>query len=271
VNPRYFHAMQIPLRKGRFFSEQDAQGAPAVLLINEALARRYWPGQNPIGKRIGNGRPDGWMSVVGVVGDIHHMNLAAPPDPEIFFPFAQRPQTDMKLTMRTSSDPMRFVPLLRQSVKELDREQPVSSIASLEQARSDSLSTNRFSALLLGIFAAVALLLATLGIYGVISFSVEQRRHDIGIRMALGALRSDVLRMVVGQGIILTIIGIGSGLIAAFALMRVLDSLLFGVKATDPLIFFGVAILFALIAVLASYIPARRATRVDPMVALRYE
>lgn len=271
VNPRYFQAMQIPLRKGRFFSEQDAQGAPAVLLINEALARRYWPKQNPIGKRIGNGRPAGWMSVVGVVGDIRHMSLAAPPDPEIYFPFAQHPQTNMKLTIRTSSDPMNFVPLLRQAVMELDREQPVTSMASLEEVRSDSIAANRLSALLLGIFAAVALLLATLGIYGVISFSVEQRRHDIGIRMALGALSTDVLRTVMGQGALLTMIGIGSGLIAAFALTRVISSLLFGVKATDPLVFIGVAFLFAFVAALASYIPARRAASVDPMVALRHE
>ncbi len=271
VNPRYFQALQIPLRKGRFFSEQDAQGAPAVLLINEALARRYWPNQNPIGKRIGNGRPDGWMSVTGVVGDIHHMNLAAPPDPEIYFPFAQRPQTDMKLTIRTSSDPMHFVPLLRQAILELDREQPISGIASLEQARSDSLATNRFSAMLLGIFAAVALLLATLGIYGVISFSVEQRRHDIGIRMALGARCSDVLRTVVFQGTLLAAIGIGLGLMAAYALTRVLSTLLYGVKATDPLVFLGVPLLFASIAAWASFLPARRAASVDPMVALRHE
>jgi putative ABC transport system permease protein len=271
VNSRYFQALQIPLRKGRFFSERDAQGAPEVLLINEALSRRYWPGQNPIGKRIGNGRPDGWMTVVGVVGDIHHMKLAAPPAPEIFFPFAQRPQTDMTLTVRTSSDPMRFVPLLRQAVVQLDRQQPVFRIDSLERRRSDSLASNRFSTFLLGIFAAVALLLATLGIYGVISFSVEQRRHDIGIRMALGALNRDVLRMVVGQGVILTMIGIGTGLIAAYALTRVLSSLLFGVNATDPRVFLGVAILFAFVAALASYIPARRAASVDPLVALRHE
>ncbi len=271
VNTQYFRALQIPLVKGRLFTEQDAAGKAPVLIINETMARRYWPNQDPIGKRAGDGRPDGWMRVVGVVGDIHHMNLASAPDAEIFFPFPQNPQAGMNLTLRTSSDPLNFAPLLRRAIMELDREQPVARVASLEQAWSDSMTTNRFSAMLLGIFAALALLLAILGIYGVISFSVTHRQHEIGIRMALGARGSDVLRMVVFQGTLLAAFGIGLGLMAAYALTRVLSSLLYGVKATDPLVFLGVSLLFASIAALASFLLARRAASVDPMVALRHE
>ena len=271
VNPKYFRAMQIPLRKGRFFAEQDNQRAPRVLIVNETMARRYWPSQDPIGKRVGTGAPEGWMAVVGVVGDIRHKSLAQEPDAEIFLPFAQNPQLAMHLVVRTSSDPLRLAPVLRRTVMGLDREQPVTHIASMEEAWFNSMATNRLSAILLGIFAAVALLLAIIGIYGVISYSVMHRCHEIGIRMAMGAKTSDVLRMVVGQGTLLAAIGILSGLAAALAATRVLSSLLFAVKATDPLVFLGVSMLFGVIAALASYLPARRAARVDPVVVLRYE
>ena len=271
VTPKYFQAMQIPLRKGRFFAEQDNQRAPRVLIVNETMARRYWPGQDPIGKRVGTGAPEGWMPVVGVVGDVRHKSLAQEPDAEVFLPFAQNPQPAMHLVARTSSDPLRLAPVLRHTVMEMDREQPVTHIASMEQAWFNSMATNRLSAILLGIFATVALLLAIVGIYGVISYSVMHRSHEIGIRMAMGAQNSDVLRMVVGQGTLLAAIGIVSGVVAALAATRVLSSLLFAVKATDPLVFLGMSLLFAAIAILASYVPARRAAQVDPVVVLRHE
>jgi putative ABC transport system permease protein len=271
VNTRYFQAMRIHLRKGRLFAEQDTPGAPRVLIVNETMARRYWPNQDPLGKRVGTGRPEDWMSVVGVVGDVRHVSLTQEPDAEIFLPFAQNPQPDMTLTVRTSSEPLQLAPALRQAVMELDRDQPVSRMASMEQTLSDSVAPKRFSTLLLGIFAAVALMLAGVGIYGVISYSVTRRTHEIGVRMALGAGSAEVLRMVVGQGVLLALVGVAVGLASAFALTRVIASLLYGVKATDPVVFLGVSLLLTAAATLACYIPARRATKVDPMVALRYE
>lgn len=271
VNPRYFQALQIPLKRGRTFTVQDNQGAPRVVIVNETLARRYWPNQDPIGKHIGDGRPEGWMPVVGVVGDVRHMSLAQEPEPELYLPLAQNPEPGMRLAVRTPADPLRFAPVLRRTVMELDRDQPLSRVGSMEQAVSDAVATQRFSALLLGVFAAVALVLAAIGIYGVISFAVTCRTHEIGVRVALGARRADVLRAVVGQGTVLALIGVAIGLAAAFSLTRLLGSLLYGVKATDPLVFAGVSLLLTAVAALASYIPARRAASVDPMVALRYE
>jgi putative ABC transport system permease protein len=271
VNPGYFQAMQIPLRQGRLFTERDTEGTPRVLIVNETMARRYWPNQDPIGKRVGTGAPKDWMPVVGVIGDVRHMSLKQEPDAEIYLPYAQNPQPSMNLVMRTSSDPLRLAPIVRRVVLELDPEQPVSHVASMEKAWSNSMARNRFSALLLGIFAAAALTLAVIGIYGVISFSVMHRRREIGIRMALGARSGDVLRMVVGQGALLALVGVGVGVVSALALTRIISSLLYGVKATDPRVFLGVSLLFVAIALLASYVPARRAARVDPMVALWYE
>jgi putative ABC transport system permease protein len=211
------------------------------------------------------------MQVVVAVGDVRHMSLAQAPDAEICFPFAQSPQPAMSLALRTSSEPLRFAPALRQAVLELDREQPVSRVAAMEQTLAGSLAAQRFSTVLLGIFAVVALVLAAIGIYGVISFSVTRRTHEIGIRMALGARRADVLRMVVLEGTLLALMGVSIGLAAAFALTRLIGSLLYGVKATDPLVFSAISLLLIAVAALASYLPARRAARVDPMVALRYE
>jgi putative ABC transport system permease protein len=271
VNEKYFQAMQIPLRKGRLFHSQDKPGAPRVVIVNETLARRFWPNQDPIGKRIGSGAPQDWMTVIGVVGDVRHMTLAQEPDAEVFFPFAQNPRPDMKLVVRTSSGPLRFAPVLRQAVREVDRDQPVSRLASMEQIFSGSVSTKRFSATLLGIFAVLALVLAVVGIHGVISYAVTLRQHEIGVRMALGARGGDVLWMVIGQGTFLALIGVIIGLAAALPLTRVIGSLLYGVKAADPPIFAGVALLLIAVSALASYIPARRAAKVDPVVALRYQ
>jgi len=272
VNPRYFQAMQIPLRRGRLFGEQDSETAPRVLIVNETMARRYWPNQDPIGKRLGPGSRDGWMPVVGVVADVHHMSLAQEPDAEIYMPLAQNAQAAMNLAIRAAGgDPLRLAPSLRRAVMELDREQPISRVASMEQNLADSVATKRISTLLLGFFASVAVLLAAIGIYGVISFSVARRRHEIGVRMALGARGGDVLWMVVGQGTVLAAAGVVLGLAAAFALTRLMSSLLYGVKATDPRVFAAVSLLLLLVAALASFVPARRAARMDPMVSLRHE
>ncbi len=271
VNPAYFQAMRIPLRRGRSFDERDVAGTQRVVIVNETAARRFWPNQDPVGKRIGNGAPDGWMPVVGVVADVRHMSLAREPDPEIYFAFAQSPRTAVNLVVRTASDPLRLAPSLRRAVLEIDGDQPVSRIASMEQTLVDSIATKRLSTLLLGIFAALALLLSAIGIYGVISFSVTCRKHEIGVRMALGARSGDVLRMVVRQGTTLAVAGIAVGLAASMALTRLLETMLFQVKATDPVIFLAVSLLLTAVAALASYIPARRAARVDPTVALRYE
>ncbi len=271
VTPGYFQAMRIPLRRGRIFNTGDIAGAQRVAIVNETSARRFWPDQDPIGKRVGNGAPDGWMPVVGVVADVHHMSLAREPDPEIYFAFAQSPRTAMALTIRTAGDPLRFATALRRTVLEIDAEQPLARVASMDQNLSDSLAAKRVSTVLLGIFAALALLLAAVGIYGVISFSVTCRKHEIGVRMALGARAGDVLRMVVARGTALALIGIAVGLAASFALTRLIESMLFQVAATDPLVYAAVALLLTAVAALASYIPARRAARVDPTVALRYE
>ena len=271
VNTKYFQSMRIPLRRGRVFNERDSRGAPRVLIVNETTARRFWPGEDPIGKRVGNGAPDGWITVVGVVGDLHHMSLDQDPDPEIFLPFAQTPRPDMLLTIRTTSDPARFAPALRQLVVALDREQPVARVASMEQTLLESIAAKRLSATLLGILAAVALTLATVGIYGVVSFSVTRRTQEIGVRMALGAQAGDVLRMVVRRAVVLALAGVLIGLIAASALTRLVSGMLFGVRPTDSGVFAGVSLLLVAVAAIAGYFPARRAARVDPMAALRQE
>ena len=271
VTSRYFQTLQIPLRRGRAFTAQDRQGAPRVVIVNEALARRYWPNQDPIGKHIGNGREDGWMPVVGVVGNVRHTSLSEEPKPEMFMPLAQNARPAMRLAVRTPADPLRFAPALRRALAEVDRDQPLSRVGSMEQAVSDSIATGRFSALLLGMFAALALVLAAIGIYGVISFSVTCRTHEIGVRMALGARGADVLRAVMGQAAVLALVGVAIGLAAAFALTRLMGSMLYGIEATDPLVFAGGSLVVAAAAALASFLPARRAARVDPIVALRYE
>jgi len=271
----YFRALGIPLLKGRHFSQQDTDAAPRVALINQTMARRFWPSEDALGKRLAAGLTHGpqtpWITVVGVVGDIRHTSLAQPPEPEFFLPYPQRPEPQMFLAIRTTADPAGFAPLLRAAVAAVDKDQPISEVGSLERSLADSIAPQRFAMLLLGAFAGLAVALAALGIYGVTSFMVTRRRHEIGVRLALGALRRDVLRLILGQGMSLALIGLGIGLAAALALSRVLRSLLFGITATDPLVFLAVPLLLAAVAALASYLPARRATRVEPVLALRHE
>jgi putative ABC transport system permease protein len=274
TTPDYFQTMGIPVLKGRVFTERDSADAPPVMVINETFARRFFPDEDPLGKRIiidSENNPDG-NEIVGVVGDVRHRSLDVESGAEAYLSYLQFPERSMSLVIRTqAADPMSTASSIRGVVQQVDKDQPLSSIKTMEQLLSESVAQRHFNMLLLGIFSAVALMLAAIGIFGVMNYSVSQRTHEIGIRMALGAQGRDVLKMVVGQGMILALVGVVIGLVAAFALTRVMSNLLFGVSATDPLTFAGVSLLLAVIALLACYIPARRATKVDPMVALRYE
>jgi len=242
-----------------------------VAVINETMARRFWPNQDPIGKRVRFVRLQEVVEIVGVVGDVRRFDIGSAVDPEIYWPYLQKPRWAIYFTIRTSVDPLGVVPAVRSRVAGLDRDVLVSNVWTVDRLVSVSLTGPRFNLLVLGSFAVVALLLASVGIYGVIAYSVAQRTREIGIRMALGARSSDVLRLVVGQGMVLTLIGVAIGVAAAFGLTRLMASLLFGVGATDPLTFALVALLLTGVALLACYLPARRAARVDPMMALRHK
>lgn len=272
VSPDYFHAIGIPLIKGRAFAERDSTDAPKVIVVNEAFARRYLPGEDAIGKRltVDFGKP--WTGeIAGIVGSVRHSSLAREPDAEMYVSYAQAAIPKVNLAVRAVTDPTMLTSAIRNEVRALDKDLPIYNVETMQQRVSESAAQPRFRTLLLGIFALVALLLASVGIYGVISYSVTQRTHEIGIRMALGARTGDVLRLIVGQGMLLALIGVGIGLIGAFALTRIIASQLYNVSATDPITFACVALLLAGVALLACYIPARRAMKVDPMVALRHE
>jgi putative ABC transport system permease protein len=275
ITPEYFETMGIPLLKGRQLTEQDTSNTPNAVVISETMARRYWPNEDAIGKRIATAEvrtPADWCQVVGVVKDVHEYKLSTEPKPQMYLSHKQAnffaPED---LVVRTDVDPGSLAAAVRSAVWEIDRDQPVSNIQTMDDILADSLAQQRFSMLLLAIFAAVAMTLAGVGIYGVMSYSVAQRTHEIGIRMALGAQTSAVLKLAVGYGMKLVIVGIVIGLIAALALTRVMSTLLFGVTATDPTTFTLISLLLIAVAALASYIPARRATRVNPITALRYE
>jgi putative ABC transport system permease protein len=266
IDPAYFRVMRIPLLRGREFTAHDA-GAPLVAIINETMARRYWPNSDPLGKRFGLGKY--WLTVVGIVGDVKFMSLAKDADPEYYEPYRQASISDMILTVRTASDPLRLAPALRQAVLEIDPTQPISRVTPLAQYVSDAAGIPRVSAVLLAGFGATALVLAAVGIYGVIAFSVTRRTREIGVRMALGAGGRDVLRMVVGQAIALASLGVAAGIAGALALHGIMQRMLFGVSATEPLAYLVVSVLLIAIAALAAYVPARRAMRISPSAALR--
>ncbi len=274
VGGDYFRTLGIPLLRGRAFTSADTQAAPRVAVINQTLARLNWPGEDPLGKRVAIGDPaEGapWRTVVGLVPDVKYRSLEHEPEPEMYVPGAQSPMDWIYFVVRTEGDPVSLAPALRQQIASLDPNLPVFAVGTLEQLVTRSVGQRRFTMLLLGSFAALALLLAVVGIYGVMSYAVSRRTHEIGIRVALGAQRDDILKLVGGQGMALALLGVGLGLAGAFAVTRFLSSLLFGITPTDPLTFAGVAFVLAAVALLACYLPARRATRVDPMVALRYE
>jgi len=274
VSADYFKAMGIPLVRGRLITANDVAGSPHVAVINETMAKNLFPDEDPIGKRLKFGRrqqnPD-WYQIVGIVGDVKQYSLDQPTTMQTYEPYTQQTFPYMTLVVRTAGDPTNLSAAIRSEVLNLDKEQPVSSIKTLAQYFAASLAQQQFSMVLLGVFAGVALVLAAVGIYGVLSYAVTQRTHEIGIRMALGAGRRDVLRLVVGKGMLLTLIGVVGGVLAAFALTRLMAGLLFGVKATDAATFASVAGVLLGVALLACVIPARRATKVDPLVALRYE
>jgi putative ABC transport system permease protein len=274
ITPDYFRAMRIPLLRGRYLSDSDGASAPAVVVIDDVLAKTFWPKDDPLGKKItqGDAQKGPWITVVGVVANVKHRALDIAPKGVVYWPHTQSDAVNkMTLVVLTKSEPTSLAASVRGEVQGLDKDQPVYAIKTMEQYLTESVAPNKFSVLLLALFAGVAMILAAVGIYGVMSYSVTQKTHEIGIRMALGARRTDVLRQVVTQGMMLALAGVGAGLIGAAIVTRLMSSLLFGVSATDPITFAGVAIVLAAVAGFACYVPARRATRVDPMVALRYE
>jgi putative ABC transport system permease protein len=274
ISPDYFRAMGIALRKGRAFGVQDNGKSLPVTIINETFARRFFPGEEPIGKSLipGEGRQPVTREIVGIVGDIRHAGLDIEPSPEYYIPYQQSSVDHLTVVVRSHGEnPMSFAQSLRGVVKAIDREQPIYNIRPLSQLLDDSLATRRFNMNLLGGFALLALALASIGIYGVMSYSVAQRTREIGVRIALGARSRDVMKLVLSQALLLTAAGLGLGIVGALALTRFLVTLLFGVKPTDLTTFIAVALVLGTVALVACFIPARRATKVDPLVALRYE
>jgi putative ABC transport system permease protein len=273
ASPGYFHVMRIPLLRGRFFSEQDSQSNPRVAIISETLARRYFPNQDPIGRQMRFGFPPNGnvlREIVGVVGDVRDVALSKKPGPMMYVPFAQAPLYGGEVVVRSSLSASSLAAAIRQAVHSIDKDLPVTDVASFPDMLGQSVSRERFRTFLLGSFSAIALMLAAVGIFGVISYSTSQRTHEIGVRMALGAQRRDVLHLILGQGAKLALLGVGVGIVLAFLLTRLIASLLFSVSATDPLTFGAGAMVLLGIAVTACYIPARRAMQVDPMAALRH-
>jgi len=278
ITPNYFETLGMPLERGRFFTAADTEKAPAVVVINATMAKTYFPGENPLGKRLQVGAtPESdvpWMEVVGVVGDVRQ-GLDLDPKAEMYLPYRQADQVlpvfQLSIVMRTATDPMLQASALRSALAEIDPNQPLVRVRTMEENMAATVAQPRFRTWLIGIFAGLALILAGVGVYGVMSYTVTQRTSEIGIRVTLGAQPEDVFRIVVGEGLRLALTGVGAGILGALALTRLLRSFLYGVSAYDPLTFVGVALILTLVAVAASFFPARRATLVDPMVALRYE
>ena len=277
VSPDYFRTMGIQLQRGRFFNPHDSPDSQPVILISRQLAERYWPGEDPTGKRLKIGpldSPNPWLTVVGVVADVRQAGLYGDPRMDLYAPYAQDRRAFIAprdLVLRTKGDAASVASAVRQAVWSVDKDQPVTNVRTMDQVFAAAISQERFQALLLGLFAVLALVLACVGLYGVISYSVAHRTHEIGVRMALGARPGDVLKLVLRQGMWLTIVGLVVGIAIGSVATRVLTDMLFGVTPRDPLTFVGVPALLLLVAFLACYIPARRATRIDPLVALRYE
>jgi predicted permease len=271
VTAGYAAAMRVPVRYGREFTDGDDAKAPRVAMVNEALARRYWPKQNPVGKHILLGRQTGLSEIVGVLGDVPNLAVGTDPQSEIYVPFAQVPSAAVNLIVRTEGDPRRMAAAVRGRVLALDPDQPVTAVQSMEEVLEAGAAQPRFTTWLLGGLAATAFLLSMVGIYGVIAYSVAERTQEMGIRLALGADRRDILRLVLGRGLLLCGAGIGLGLGAALGLTRLMSALLYRVSVTDPATFIAGPVLFAAVALAASYLPARRAMRVDPAIALRAE
>lgn len=274
ASPGYFETMKIKLVRGRFFEDRDTTESPFVAIIDENMARKYWPDEDPIGKRIsfeGGRENPRWREIVGIVGHVKHRGLEGESRVQYYLPYSQFPMLNMAIVVRTQGTPTAITGSVREMVQSLDKNLPIFRVRTMEELVSESMSQRRFLLWLFVIFAALALILAAVGLYGVMSYSTLQRSHEIGVRLALGAQARDVLEMVLRQGMALALIGVAVGIVGAFVLTRLMASLLFNVGTTDPLTFAAISLFLALIAALASYLPARRATRVDPMIALRYE
>jgi putative ABC transport system permease protein len=271
VTPEFFATMQIPLLKGRQFTSQDTKERPGVIIVNDAMAQRLWPNENPLGKRLTVGFEKQPREIVGVVGNIKQTTLDAEIRPAMYMPHLQSPNPSLTVLARTTGDPLTMTSAVREQVRTIDKDIPVTHIQTLEQVLAASVAQQRFSMLMVGLFAGLALVLATVGIYGVMAYSVAQRAHEIGVRMALGARTSQVLKLILKDGMALALMGVVIGLAAAFALTRLLTTLLFGVRPNDAATLIVVSLTLLGVALVACYIPARRATKVDPLVALRYE
>jgi putative ABC transport system permease protein len=277
VTDGYFETMKIPVLKGREFTGRDTLRGPRVAVVNEALARKHWPNESPISKRVAFSKDEPqWYEIVGIVGNIKHRGLDAADRPELYVPYRQplfanwtvRP---MYLAVRTAGEPLATAATVRRELARVDRDQPISDVRTMDERIGRSLAGRRFNMVLLAVFASLALTLAAVGIYGVVAYSVTARTHEIGVRLALGAQRRDVMAMIVGQGMAMTVVGVAVGVASALMLTRVMSSLLFGVSAADPVTFTAIPVLLGAVALVACYVPARRATRVDPLVALRTE
>ncbi len=275
VGADYFQTLGIPLVEGRDFSFQDmAEDAPAVAVINETMAHRYWPKENPVGRRITVGLPranNPWATIIGIAKDLPHRAIDSSPAPDWYLSHPPGPQHNQILFIRTAVNPSQLAASIRDVVAEIDRDQPVTNIKTMSDVVADTVAPRKFNMLLFGLFAVIAMLLAALGIYGVMAYSVAERTQEIGIRMALGAQQSDVLRLIIRNGVMLTLIGVAIGLALALALTQLMTTLLFGITPNDATTFAAVSAFLILVALLACYVPARRATKVDPLVALRYE
>jgi putative ABC transport system permease protein len=273
VTPGYFRTMRIPLSAGREMTGQDGQKTERVALVNQTMARKYWPGDDAIGKRIklGPNANSPWVSIVGVVGDVRNFGLENEALPEAYVPILQSPSSRMRLVVKTAVEPLSLVSTVKEAVRSLDRDIPFSQVATMEQLLAKSVAQRRLNLSLLGVFAVIALVLAASGIYGVMNYAVSMRTREIGVRLALGAQSSDILRLVVEQGMRLALAGVGFGIISSLALTRLMTTLLYGISAADPLTFIAVTALLVIVTLVACWIPARRATKVDPMAALRFE
>jgi putative ABC transport system permease protein len=273
-SPDYLAAMNIPLRRGRYLTESDDRAdAPRVILINDTLASRFFAGEDPLGKRLdfGDAEKNGYWEIVGVVGSVRHEGLEEKISPEVYVAHAKSPWRSMTVVVRTAGEPTQIVSAVQNELRSLDRDQPIFNVRTLDRVVHESLAGPRVAAAMMGVFALIALLLATIGIYAVMSYTVTQRTHEIGVRLALGAQPRSILRMIVGQGMVLTLIGLVVGLGASLLMSRAMTKVLFNVTATDPATFVSISIFLALVALAANYFPARRATKIDPMTALRYE
>ena len=277
VNPDYFRAMRVPVRKGRLFGEQDTKQSTKVVLVNEELARRYFTGEDPLGKRLilyhtfAKSEPSPY-EVVGVISDIRHRGLDVPASPEFYVPYVQMPPPRMSLVVRSvTPDAASLAASVRGAIREVNKGARVWDIRQMDERLAGSMAPQRFNTVVLGLFGLVALILSAVGILGVMSYTVVERTHEIGVRIALGARRADILKLIVGRGLLLTLGGVGLGLVAALLLTRLMSGLLYGVSANDPTTFVGIALLLTMVALVACYVPARRAMKVDPIIALRYE